>query len=56
MGVEKAQGIKKGELKRLGEVRIVSVRRERLSAITTKDVRAGARSIPGFIITEQRKV
>ncbi len=30
MAVEKTRGIKKGELKRLGLIRIVSVRRERL--------------------------
>ena len=39
MGVEKGQGIPKGgKVKRLGLVRIVSVRRERLNAITQDDV------------------
>ena len=37
--VEKAQGLKKGEkLKRLGQIRIKSVRREPLNAITAEDV------------------
>lgn len=37
--VEKAQGLKKGErVKRLGVCRVVSVRRERLDAITKSDV------------------
>lgn len=39
MAVEKGQGLKKGEkVKRLGEIKIVSVRREPLDAITAEDV------------------
>ena len=38
MGCEKCQGIKKGELKRLGLIRVVSVRNEPLRAITFDDV------------------
>jgi hypothetical protein len=39
MGVEKAQGLKKGEkVKKLGAVRVVSARREPLNAITQGDV------------------
>ena len=38
-GVEKAMGLKKGEqIKRLGLIRIVDVRREPLCAITQEDV------------------
>jgi len=38
-GVEKARGLKKGEkIRRLGLIKIVSVRRERLNAITAVDV------------------
>lgn len=38
-GVEKAMGLRKGEkVKRLGPIRVVSVRRERLDAITQEDV------------------
>jgi hypothetical protein len=38
--VEKAMGLKKGEhAKALGEIEVVSVRRERLDAITDDDVR-----------------
>jgi hypothetical protein len=38
-GVEKAMGLKKGEkIRRLGLIKIVSVRRERLEAITAVDV------------------
>jgi hypothetical protein len=38
MGCEKVQGIKKGELNRLGLIRVVSVRRELLGQITDSDV------------------
>lgn len=39
--VEKAQGLKKGEkVVRIRKIRVVSVRRERLDAITPEDVRA----------------
>lgn len=38
MACEKCQGIKTGELKRLGPIEIVSVRREPLDAITQDDV------------------
>lgn len=39
-GVEKAQGLKKGEqVKYLGRIRITSTRREPLDAITADDVR-----------------
>jgi hypothetical protein len=38
MGCEQVQGIKKGELKRLGLIRVVSVRRELLGQITDSDV------------------
>lgn len=38
MGCEKVQGIKKGELKRLGLIKVVDVRRERLNEITYDDV------------------
>jgi len=38
MGCEKVQGIKKGELVRLGLIRVVDVRRERLNQITAEDV------------------
>jgi len=38
-GVEKVRGLKKGEkVKRLGLIEVVSVRRERLDAITAADV------------------
>src|SRR4051794_29697456 len=38
-GIEKGQGLKRGEkVKRLGKIRIVSVRREQLSKITSDDV------------------
>jgi hypothetical protein len=41
MAVEKAQGLKKGErIKRLGTIRVVSVRKEPISAITASDVLA----------------
>lgn len=39
MGCEKCQGLKKGEtINRLGPIRVVSVRKERLDAITQDDV------------------
>lgn len=39
MAVEKGQGLKKGEkVVRLGEIEVVSVRQERLDAITAEDV------------------
>lgn len=38
MGCEKCQGIKKGELVRLGLIRVVSVRCEPLNVITPSDV------------------
>ncbi len=38
MGVEKCQGIKKGELVRLGLIEIISVRREPLGFITKNEV------------------
>lgn len=38
MGCEKCQGIKKGELVRLGLIRVVDVRREVLNTITPADV------------------
>ena len=38
MGCEKVQGIKKGELKRLGLIRVLDVRQERLCDITDEDV------------------
>ena len=39
MAIEKGQGLKKGEkVKRLGVIEIVSVRRERLDAITQEEV------------------
>lgn len=39
MAVEKAMGLKKGEtVRRLGEIEVVSVRREPLNAITAEDV------------------
>lgn len=39
MAIEKGQGLKKGEkVRRLGEIEVVSVRRERLDAITAEDV------------------
>ncbi len=46
MGVEKAQGIKRGQLVRLGVIEVVSVRRERLDAITSEDV--GREGFPGI--------
>jgi hypothetical protein len=39
MGCEKCQGIKPGELVRLGEIEVVSVRRECLNKITADDCR-----------------
>lgn len=38
MGCEQCQGIKAGTLNRLGEIEIVSVRKEQLSFISSKDV------------------
>lgn len=36
-GVEKGQGIKKGQLKRIGMIRIISIRNEMLCEITPSD-------------------
>lgn len=48
MAVEKGMGLKKGEtVKRLGEIEVVSVRRERLSAITYEDCRR--EGFPNFL-------
>jgi hypothetical protein len=38
MAVEKGQGIKKGGLVRLGQIEVVSVRREALNVITQEEV------------------
>ena len=40
MGVEKAMGLKRGEkVRRLGPIKVLDVRRERLDAITAEDVK-----------------
>ena len=56
MAVEKGQGIKKGELKRLGPIEVVSSRRERLYEITKEEtIREGFPKMSPFEFVDMFK-